>query len=107
MLYKKSSEGYKSLIAGINFKTLVHGENTSLHEFKLSAGSIIPKHSHIHEQTGYMISGKIKFILNDGEFLSESGDSWCILGNTDHEVHVLEDSVVIEVFSPVRQEYLA
>jgi quercetin dioxygenase-like cupin family protein len=106
MLYKKNHEGYKSLIAGINFKTLVHGINTSLHEFKLSKGSIIPKHSHIHEQTGYMISGKMKFVLNDGEFLSEPGDSWCIPGNVDHEVHVLEDSVAIEVFSPVRQEYL-
>jgi len=106
MLYKKNNDGYKSLIAGIDFKTLVYGTHTSLHEFKLSGGSIIPKHSHIHEQTGYMISGKIKFILDDEEFLSEPGDSWCIPGNVDHEVHVLEDSVAIEVFSPVRQEYL-
>jgi quercetin dioxygenase-like cupin family protein len=106
MLYKKNIEGYKSLIAGVNFKTLVYGTNTSLHEFKLTKGSIIPKHSHMHEQTGYMISGKMMFVLKDGEFFSEPGDSWCIPGNVDHEVHVLEDSVVIEVFSPVRQEYL-
>jgi quercetin dioxygenase-like cupin family protein len=106
MLYKKNSEGYKSNISGIDFKTLVHGQNTSLHEFKLYRGSIISKHSHIHEQTGYMISGKMKFILNDGEFLAEPGDSWCIPGNVEHGVHVLEDSVAIEVFSPVRQEYL-
>jgi quercetin dioxygenase-like cupin family protein len=106
MLYKKNIDGYKSLIAGVNFKTLVYGANTSLHEFKLSEGSIIPKHSHIHEQTGYLISGKLKFILAEGEFLSEPGDAWCIPGRADHEVHVLEDSVIIEVFSPVRQEYL-
>jgi quercetin dioxygenase-like cupin family protein len=106
MLYKKNSEGYKSNISGIDFKTLVHGQNTSLHEFKLYRGSIISKHSHIHEQTGYMISGKMKFILNDGEFLAEPGDSWCIPSNVEHAVHVLEDSVAIEVFSPVRQEYL-
>ena len=106
MLYKKNSEGYKSLIVGVDFKTLVHGKNTSLHEFKLSKGSIILKHSHIHEQTGYIISGKLKFVVNDIESFSAPGDSWCIPGNVDHEVHVLEDSVIIEVFSPVRQEYL-
>jgi len=106
MLCKKSSEGYKSLIAGVNYKTLVHGINTSLHEFILSEGSIIPKHSHMHEQTGYLVSGKLKFILDEGEFISDPGDSWCIPGNADHEVHILEDSVVVEVFSPVRQEYL-
>jgi quercetin dioxygenase-like cupin family protein len=34
------------------------------------------------------------------------GDSWCVPGGVEHGVDVLEDSVAIEVFSPVREDYL-
>ena len=36
----------------------------------------------------------------------EPGDSWCLPGGVEHSVVALEDSVVVEVFSPVREDYL-
>jgi len=43
----------------------------------------------------------------DGEIWDvEAGDSWCLPGNIEHSAEALEDSVVIEVFSPVREDYL-
>jgi quercetin dioxygenase-like cupin family protein len=36
----------------------------------------------------------------------QPGDSWCIPGGAEHEAQVLEDSVAIEVFSPIREDYL-
>ena len=53
-----------------------------------------------------MISGKIRFKIGDELFEAEAGDSWCIPGEVEHAVEVLEDSVVLEVFSPVREDYL-
>jgi quercetin dioxygenase-like cupin family protein len=106
MFYKRDNTGYKRQLEGVHFKTLVHGSNTSLHEFKLDKGSIIPVHSHPHEQTGYLVSGKMNFVLKDKIIPVEPGDSWNIAGGEEHGVDVVDDCVVIEIFSPVREEYL-
>ena len=106
MFYKKNITGYKEVLPGIFMKTLAHGTKTLLSEFKLSLGTIIPEHHHVHEQTGYLVSGTIMLTIGEDEFEVKSGDSWCIESNIPHSVQVLEESVVVEVFSPVREEYL-
>jgi quercetin dioxygenase-like cupin family protein len=106
MFYKKDPNNYKEAFEGVTYKTLAWGDKTSLGEFKLVKGCTIPNHSHPHEQTGYMISGKMTFTIDGKDFETAPGDSWSIRGNVEHSVKVHEDSVVIEVFSPVREDYL-
>lgn len=57
MFSHKTNEGYISPLAGIRMKTLAHGEKTHMVEFRLEKGSVVPPHSHPHEQTGYLVSG--------------------------------------------------
>jgi quercetin dioxygenase-like cupin family protein len=59
-----------------------------------------------HEQTGYMIEGKLKLKIADQAFEINPGDSWSIPSNVAHSAEVLENTVVVEVFSPVRADYL-
>ena len=106
MFTKNSERDLTPHIEGIKYKTLAFGERTSLSEFILEKGSIIPKHKHPHEQTGYVISGRLIFTIGDEQFEAEPGDSWNIPSNVEHDVKVLEDTVVIEVFSPAREDYL-
>jgi quercetin dioxygenase-like cupin family protein len=106
MFYKKNSSGYKKAFEGVVYKTLSYGEKTSLGEFHLAKGHIIPNHKHPHEQTGYVIYGKMTFTIGGEKHIAEMGDSWCIPGNVEHSVEVHEDSIVIEVFSPAREDYL-
>jgi len=106
MFTKNSDKDSKPHIEGTRYKTLAFGERTSLSEFSLEKGSIIPKHSHPHEQTGYVISGRMLFMIDDERFEAETGDSWNIPGDVEHDVEVLENTVVIEVFSPPREDYL-
>ncbi len=87
-------------------KTLVFGEKTLFTEFRMEAGNILPKHSHAHEQTGYLIEGRIRLTIGDHVFEAEKGDSWCIPGTVEHGAEILECSVAVEVFSPVREDYL-
>jgi quercetin dioxygenase-like cupin family protein len=106
MYYKKNEGKPRQLLDGVTITTLVYGEKTLMGRFSLTKGAVIPKHSHPHEQTGIMISGKLRFIV-DGEITDvEPGDSWCLPGGTEHSAEALEDSVVVEVFSPVRDDYL-
>ena len=75
-------------------------------EFVLKKGHNLPKHSHPHEQTGYLVAGHIRLIIGGDEFEVMPGDSWCIPSNVEHGAEIVENSVAIEVFSPVRKEYL-
>jgi quercetin dioxygenase-like cupin family protein len=106
LFYKANQDGYKIVLPGIKLKTLVYGEKTLFTEFRMDAGSVLPKHAHIHEQTGYLIEGKIRLTIGEQVFEVKKGDCWSIPGNMEHGAEILKDSVAIEVFSPVRDEYI-
>ncbi|MDX2481340.1 MAG: cupin domain-containing protein [Desulfuromusa sp.] len=106
MFQKKSAEGYKPALDKIEMKTLVHGEKTLLVEFRMKKGALLPRHSHPHEQTGYLVSGSMELTIGSETFTVETGDSWCIAENIEHNGVILDDTVAIEVFSPVRDDYL-
>ena len=106
MLYQPDPSGYKELLPGIFMKTLTYGDSSHLCEFQLKRGAVIPAHQHPQEQTGYLVSGRIVLNIGGDSFEANAGDSWCIPGNVEHGAHILQDAVAIEVFSPVRKDYL-
>lgn len=106
MLQKKSTNGYRSILEKIEMKTLVHGDKTLMSEFRLKKGATLPRHSHPHEQTGYLVSGQMQLTIADTVHRVEPGDSWCIGGEVEHSGLATADSIAIEVFSPVREDYL-
>jgi quercetin dioxygenase-like cupin family protein len=107
MFQKMTLDGYRELLPGIRMQTLAHGSRTHLVRFELAAGSEIPMHTHPHEQTGCLLSGHVVFLTEDSEVDTTPGDSWCFLDGEKHAVRVVDDSVIIEMFSPVRTEYLS
>ena len=106
MFEKGSKDGYRRALDGIEQKTLVHGGKTLMVEFRLQKGAALPLHSHPHEQTGYLVSGRIRLTIGSNVHEVLPGDSWCIPGNVLHNAEIIEESVAVEVFSPVREEYL-
>ncbi len=106
MVNHHSGDGYHELVPGIRIKTLVHGERTLMTEVLMKKGSVLPQHRHPHEQTGYLISGAVTFTIGDTVTRMRPGDSWCIPADLSHGADVSDDAVVLEIFSPVREEYL-
>jgi quercetin dioxygenase-like cupin family protein len=106
MFYKAQDNGFRQAMPGILIKTLVYGDKTLLSQFRLAGGHDLPVHTHPHEQTGYLVSGRLEMTIGDDIFDVEPGDTWCVPGDTPHGAKVLEDAVAIEVFSPVREDYL-
>ena len=106
MFEKHSKNGYHLALMGIEQKILVYGEKTLMTEFLLKKGNNLPRHAHPHVQTGYLVEGKIRLLIGAEEFEAQRGDSWCTPGGIEHGAEVIEDSVAIEVFSPVRENYL-
>jgi quercetin dioxygenase-like cupin family protein len=105
MFGTKSTDGYHEVLKGIKLKTLVHGKETLMTEFVMDKGAELPLHGHVYEQTGYLVKGKIKLHIGDAFRTISPGESWCIPSNIQHKADILEDSVAVEVFSPLRVEY--
>jgi len=106
MFGSHSDNGFEELIKGIKIKTISHGESTLMAKFLLSKGSSLPEHDHPYEQTGYLVEGSIRLYIEDKSKVLTSGDSWSIPANIKHKSEVINDSIIIEVFSPCRPDYL-
>jgi len=106
MINKSSSHGYKEVLKGIELKNLTFGDKTHLIQVNLKKGSIMPEHNHSQEQTGYLLSGKLRFFSGEEEAIAHPGDSWTFPSNMTHGVEAMEDTVVLECFSPALEDYL-
>lgn len=106
-MFNKASEiGYITVVAGIERKTMVHGDQTLMTKFRMKKGSTLPMHAHPHEQTGYLVSGRMQLRVGTESYDAQPGDAWCIPGQIEHGAQILEDSVAVEVFSPTREAYI-
>jgi len=106
MFTKNDSSGYTTPPDRITMKTLVHGDRTLMAEVRLEQGAVLPRHKHPHEQTGYLVSGRIELTVGTETHEVSAGDSWCIPDDVEHSAIARESSVAVEVFSPVREDYL-
>jgi quercetin dioxygenase-like cupin family protein len=85
---------------------VVHGERITLGVIELDADSIVPEHSHDHEQLGICLSGSLLFRVGDESKELGAGETWSIPSNVPHEVHVgPAGAVVLDVFAPTRDDW--
>ena len=84
----------------------VHGERVTLGVIELDPGSVVPEHSHENEQLGVVLSGSLVFRVGDETRELGPGGTWRIPANTPHAVETgPKGAVVIDVFSPVRDDW--
>jgi len=93
------------MLPGVVRRTMTAGERMMLIEVRLDAGAVVPMHTHPHEQTGYLISGRMRFHLGGQERELGPGDCWMMPGDVPHEVTALEECLLVDIFSPPREEY--
>jgi quercetin dioxygenase-like cupin family protein len=85
---------------------VVHGDRITLGVIELDANSLVPEHSHEHEQLGMCLSGSLLFRVGDESRELGPGETWSIPANVPHEVEVGPDgAVVIDVFTPTRDDW--
>lgn len=97
----------KEMFPGVVRKTLAYNQDVMLCHFKFAKGAKIPLHDHVPSQIGYVISGCVRFIgATDADaFEAKAGDSYVIDPSVQHGGEALEDSTLVEVFNPSREEY--
>jgi quercetin dioxygenase-like cupin family protein len=63
-------------------------------------------HRHPHEQLVYVISGRIQVVVDGATLDASPGDSFIVASNVEHQATALEDSIVLDVFTPAREDYV-
>jgi|WetSurSiteA1Bulk_404760.scaffolds.fasta_scaffold73781_1 quercetin dioxygenase-like cupin family protein len=106
MMYPYADAVPVEMMPGLIRRTLAVGGSLMICEFALETGVEIPEHSHPHEQIGYVASGKVRIIL-DGEYNDLGpGDCYYAPSGSKHGARVLERAVVVDTFSPPRDDYM-
>lgn len=88
------------------FRRYVYGKNGMLCCFDLKKGAVIPEHHHESEQITYIVKGKVKVFSAGKEFLVSKGEVLVIPPNTPHRFEALEDTIDIDVFAPIRRDWI-
>lgn len=73
---------------------------------RLSEGAVVPLHQHANEQICMVEKGALRFVVDGGEQVVRAGEALCISPNAPHLAEALEDSIVTDLFSPVREDWI-
>ena len=96
---------HRELFPGVEIHA-TSGEGLMLSLVDFEPGSVVPEHSHPHEQMGMMISGRAEFTVGGMTKVLGPGDMWRIPGHVPHKVRALDGpAVALDVFHPVREDY--
>ena len=95
------------LAPGIRRRTVTHGETMYQMIAELKAGSVMAPHQHPQEQIIHILSGRMKVNVGNDSRILGPGDSYYLTSNVAHGVETLEDTRVLDTFSPPRHEYIA
>jgi quercetin dioxygenase-like cupin family protein len=87
-------------------RRFITADRVTIAHFVLKRGGVVPQHSHENEQVSYIISGALKFIFEGREIVVKAGEVLQIPPNVPHAAETLEDVVAIDVFSPVREDWV-
>jgi quercetin dioxygenase-like cupin family protein len=84
----------------------ITGDRVTIARFELKRGGVVPRHAHENEQVSVVLSGALRFKIDGRDIIVRAGEVMQIPGNVPHEVEVLEDTLVMDVFSPIRQDWI-
>ena len=92
-------------LPGITRRTLATSDVLMLCEFTFAAQVRIPIHTHPHEQVGYVVYGRVEMTIDGQACILGPGDSYCAAGNIPHGALTLEPTMIIDTFTPPREDY--
>ena len=87
-------------------RQFITADRVTVARFELKQGGVVPEHAHENEQVSFVISGALTFTIGGRDIIVRAGELLQIPSHAPHAVAVLEDTLVVDVFSPVRQDWI-
>jgi len=91
---------------GLTRKVMAYNDKLFLAEHQMSRGWAGSVHSHPHDQIVYVVRGRLRVTCQGKTFDIQGGDSFVVRGGIEHGAAALEDSLVVDVFTPCREDYI-
>ena len=82
-----------------------HGSEITYGLVRIAGGSVMPMHSHPHEQVTHIHEGTLKMVVGSQLHTLNPGDLLAIPPNTPHSAEALTDVSLTDIFTPVREDY--
>lgn len=105
VLHKWDDIPVQELAPGVR-RRFVTASRMTIARFNLVRGAVVPTHSHDHEQVSYVVMGAARFVVAGEDVIVRSGEALQIPSWAEHSVEVLEDTEIVDMFSPVRQDWV-
>lgn len=90
---------------GMVRQVLAHTDHLMLVRHFFEKGWIGARHSHPHHQLVYIVRGSLHIDIAGKTFHVQAGDSFVVDGDVEHQAAAFEDSEVLDVFTPIRNDY--
>lgn len=87
-------------------RKIVTGDREMLVQVYLKRGCLVPMHTHQSEQMTYVLQGSLKFLVGGEDITVREGEVLHIPSGVEHQSEALEDTFELDVFSPIRQDWL-
>ena len=102
-----SQNPWIAICPGIKRRTIAHGEKMYQMLAQLDAGSRMSPHQHPHEQIAHVLSGRMRLIVDGTPHELIAGQAFYLASNVPHGVETIEETMVLDTFSPPREDLLA
>lgn len=97
--------GQVEMLEGVHRRTMATTDEVMLCEFYLVRDAHVPVHSHLNDQIGYVVYGLLEMTIGGQLRVCHPGDSYAVPGGIMHSARALADTLVIDAFSPPRNDY--
>src|SRR6266481_1339675 len=87
-------------------RKIITGEKAMVAQVFLKKDAVVPEHHHESEQITYILEGALKFELEGKTVVVRKGEVLSIPSNVPHRAIALEDTLDLDIFSPIRQDWL-
>lgn len=87
-------------------RKIISGDKAMVAQVFLKRDAVVPEHSHESEQITYILEGALKFELEGKEVVVRKGEVLHIPSNVPHRAVALEDTLDLDIFSPIRTDWL-
>jgi quercetin dioxygenase-like cupin family protein len=87
-------------------RKVISGDKAMVAQVFLKKDAVVPEHQHESEQLTYIVDGALKFQLEGREVIVRKGEVLRIPSNVPHRAVALEDTLDVDIFSPIRADWL-